>query len=35
VIDMTTGRSQLKFEEIKTGTENFKVKIEGLSRKPQ
>lgn len=32
VIDMTTGRSQLKFEEIKTGTENFKVKIEGLSK---
>ena len=29
VIDMTTGRSQLKFEEIKRGTENFKVKIEG------
>ena len=26
---MTTGRSQLKFEEIKRGTENFKVKIEG------
>lgn len=35
VIDMTTGRSQLKFEEIKTWIENFKVKIEGLSRKPQ
>ena len=35
VIDMTTGRSQLKFEEIKMWTENFKVKIEGLSRKPQ
>ena len=32
MIDMTTGRSQLKFEEIKTGTENFKVKIEGLSK---
>ena len=32
VIDMTTGRSQLKFEEIKRGTENFKVKIEGLPK---
>lgn len=32
VIDMTTGRSQLKFEEIKVWTENFKVKIEGLSK---
>ena len=32
VIDMTTGRSQLKFEEIKRGIENFKVKIEGLPK---
>jgi hypothetical protein len=29
---MTTGRSQLKFEEIKRGIENFKVKIEGLPK---
>ncbi len=35
VIDATGGEVKFKFEDIQTGKENFKVKIEGLSRKPQ
>lgn len=32
VIDTTSGEVKFKFEDIQTGKENFKVKIEGLSK---
>ena len=35
MIDATGGEVKFKFEDIQIGKENFKVKIEGLSRKPQ
>ena len=35
VIDTTSGDVEFKFEDIQAGKENFKVKFEGLSRKPQ